>query len=271
VRSKWRGGRWASWKRSGIDEFVFEVLNEWHKKACDEGRLEVEKVLNDHFGFVNVEVVVGEPDLGDIKVDLGEIILTTRKMFDLSQGALGKRIGVDQSMISSWERGTALPSLDRIFNLDMAFGLQPGTLLVRAGLVGPDAIESAVRRSHGQVPANVARIEVEADGVVSKMSLQPRLTAEQWQELARSMIGDDESASKVTKVAVTAPGDDYPQESSFERPKGGLDLEELLRLVRILLDSQGTYEEPGSGWGGWDGRRTASTQPPAYDPSEEPF
>jgi hypothetical protein len=56
VRSKWRGGGWAA---ATAESLRFEVPNEWHKKACDEGRLEVEKVLGGHFGLhVLVEVVV---------------------------------------------------------------------------------------------------------------------------------------------------------------------------------------------------------------------
>ena len=56
VRSKWRGGAWSAATADGLR---FEVPNEWHKKACDEGRLEVEKVLKGRFGLhVPVEVVV---------------------------------------------------------------------------------------------------------------------------------------------------------------------------------------------------------------------
>jgi hypothetical protein len=56
VRSKWRGGTWAEATAQGLR---FEVPNEWHKKACDEGRLDVEKVLQAQFGLhVPVEVIV---------------------------------------------------------------------------------------------------------------------------------------------------------------------------------------------------------------------
>jgi hypothetical protein len=55
VRSKWRGGSWTD----AAGGLRFEVPNEWHKKACDDGRLEVEKVLKAHFGQnVPVEVIV---------------------------------------------------------------------------------------------------------------------------------------------------------------------------------------------------------------------
>lgn len=56
VRSKWRGGSWAGATADGLR---FEVPNEWHKKACEDGRLEVEKVLKGRFGLhVPVEVTV---------------------------------------------------------------------------------------------------------------------------------------------------------------------------------------------------------------------
>jgi hypothetical protein len=59
VRSKWRGG---SWLAVSDGRAQFATPNEWHKKACDEGRLAVEQALKAHFGTpVTVEVVVDEP------------------------------------------------------------------------------------------------------------------------------------------------------------------------------------------------------------------
>jgi hypothetical protein len=56
VRSKWRGGNWADATDAGLR---FEVPNEWHQKACEEGRTAVENVLKAQFGLqVPVEVVV---------------------------------------------------------------------------------------------------------------------------------------------------------------------------------------------------------------------
>jgi hypothetical protein len=65
VRSKWRGGSWGAASSDGLR---FEVPNEWHKKACDEGRLAVEKALEGQFGLrVPVEVVVaGEAGRADL-------------------------------------------------------------------------------------------------------------------------------------------------------------------------------------------------------------
>jgi hypothetical protein len=56
VRSKWRGGRWID--PSG-ETARFAVPNEWHQKACEETRRDVEEALAAHFGRrVPVAVVV---------------------------------------------------------------------------------------------------------------------------------------------------------------------------------------------------------------------
>jgi DNA polymerase-3 subunit gamma/tau len=59
VRSRWRGGRWIE---ADPDSLRFAVSNEWHQKACDESRREVEEALLAHFGgpVPVVIVVVGE-------------------------------------------------------------------------------------------------------------------------------------------------------------------------------------------------------------------
>jgi DNA polymerase-3 subunit gamma/tau len=60
VRSRWRGGRWIEPDPRSVR---FAVSNEWHQKACDESRREVEDALLAHFGNpVPVAIVVeGEP------------------------------------------------------------------------------------------------------------------------------------------------------------------------------------------------------------------
>jgi DNA polymerase-3 subunit gamma/tau len=63
VRSKWRGGSWLDITDEGVARFA--VPNQWHKKACDEGRLDVEKALAEQFGDrLPVEVVVESGDGG---------------------------------------------------------------------------------------------------------------------------------------------------------------------------------------------------------------
>jgi DNA polymerase III subunit gamma/tau len=60
VRSRWRGGRWVEPDPHTVR---FAVSNEWHQKACDESRRDVEDALRAHFGApVPVAIVVeGEP------------------------------------------------------------------------------------------------------------------------------------------------------------------------------------------------------------------
>jgi hypothetical protein len=56
VRSKWRGGRWTD---PAGDTLRFAVPNEWHQKACEDTRRDVEEALAAHFGRrVPVAVVV---------------------------------------------------------------------------------------------------------------------------------------------------------------------------------------------------------------------
>ncbi|HKY66145.1 MAG TPA: hypothetical protein VJM49_07230, partial [Acidimicrobiales bacterium] len=60
IRSKWRGGRWVD---AEGDELRFSVPNEWHKKACDDARSQVETALAAHFGRpLVVGIVVGGDD-----------------------------------------------------------------------------------------------------------------------------------------------------------------------------------------------------------------
>jgi hypothetical protein len=60
VRSKWRGGTWAT---PITDPPRFVVPNPWHKNACDEGLRDVEQALAARLGSgLKVEVVVDGGD-----------------------------------------------------------------------------------------------------------------------------------------------------------------------------------------------------------------
>jgi hypothetical protein len=60
IRSKWRSGRWVEPDAGALR---FAVPNEWHQKACDGVRREVEQALSRHFGRpVAVAVVVESGD-----------------------------------------------------------------------------------------------------------------------------------------------------------------------------------------------------------------
>jgi len=57
VRSKWRGGTWVEPLSDGVARFA--VDNEWHQRACEAGRRDVERLLAAHFGApLRVAVVV---------------------------------------------------------------------------------------------------------------------------------------------------------------------------------------------------------------------
>ena len=69
IRSKWRAGRWLD---AEGDELRFAVPNEWHKRACDEARTQVEKALAEHFGrALAVGIVVGDDGGGGGPPGLG--------------------------------------------------------------------------------------------------------------------------------------------------------------------------------------------------------
>lgn len=247
--------------------------SKWHKRASDESRQEVENLLWVNGVDVTVRIdtdaqplLLGddEPEVDGnatnreavIAASLGHQIQDARKRLKLSQRQLGERVEVDQSAIRPWERGAVVPKVDQIFRLDLAFGFQPGTLLVKAGLINADSLARLQRRSGDQGPINVSGIEISFDNdTTAAIRLPPRLGIEHWLELARTMIADEiSSGAAATKVTIVQP-DDY--ESEMTIGSKGRNLEEMLRLIEIMLEAQGEVEPP---------RRY-----PAFDASEEPF
>jgi transcriptional regulator with XRE-family HTH domain len=75
---------------------------------------------------------------------LADVIRVAQRHARLSQSEIGRRIGVDQTVVSTWVRGVTTPSVERILALDRVFGLRPGTLLERAGLIEPRTTEEAI-------------------------------------------------------------------------------------------------------------------------------
>jgi len=75
---------------------------------------------------------------------LADVIRDAQQHAGLSQREIGRRVGVDQTVVSTWVRGAATPSVERILALDRLFDLRPGTLLERAGLVEPRTTEEAI-------------------------------------------------------------------------------------------------------------------------------
>ncbi len=73
---------------------------------------------------------------------LGKRISRHRKEKRMTQAILANEIGVDNETISRFERGTALPSLLRLFEIAQALEVGVGDLLVEASPFKQDAARS---------------------------------------------------------------------------------------------------------------------------------
>ena len=89
----------------------------------------------------------------EIAAALGAAIRDVRLERRESQVTVARRLGIEQTILSRWELGRILPSLDDIERLDDALRLRPGGLLVRAGLV--------------ELAANPTEAAIEADAIIS--------------------------------------------------------------------------------------------------------
>lgn len=70
---------------------------------------------------------------------LGRKIAEYRKEKGLTQAAVAEVVGVDTETISRFERGTALPSLMRLFEIAQALNVGVGDLLVGVSMLPKDA------------------------------------------------------------------------------------------------------------------------------------
>jgi DNA polymerase III subunit gamma/tau len=96
IRSKWRGGRWVDPAGGALR---FAVPNEWHQKACEDSRRDVELALASHFGGAVAVVVVveGEATAGlDLPGATGS--RATRAVPDLSAGEPDEADEADESI-----------------------------------------------------------------------------------------------------------------------------------------------------------------------------
>lgn len=74
---------------------------------------------------------------------LAEQIRAARASSGLTQAEIGQRVAevmgrpdpIHQTVVGSWARGQAMPSVQQLLALDEVLGLAPGTLLARAGLI----------------------------------------------------------------------------------------------------------------------------------------
>ena len=70
---------------------------------------------------------------------LGQRIQELRKQNNLSQEALGEKLGVSRQAISRWEMDGAVPEIDKLIAMGKLFGVSLNDLLqVETGLAGPE-------------------------------------------------------------------------------------------------------------------------------------
>ena len=60
---------------------------------------------------------------------LGQRISECRRKMNLSQEALGEKVGVSRQAISKWEADGAVPEIDKLIALSRLFGVSIGWLL----------------------------------------------------------------------------------------------------------------------------------------------
>lgn len=94
---------------------------------------------------------------------MDDAVLTRRKVLgaaireargELTQGGLAERLGIHQPAVSGWESGRVALALEKVMGIEMALGLDPGTLAVRGGYVSGLGVSAAeTRSSSGAVSA----------------------------------------------------------------------------------------------------------------------
>ncbi len=80
----------------------------------------------------------------DWQIRIGAAI--RRRRGTMSQSVLAAQVGVNQSTVSQWELGTMALPIGSLLALERALGLEPGDLLVTAGLVADTpSVPTAIR------------------------------------------------------------------------------------------------------------------------------
>ena len=74
---------------------------------------------------------------------LGAHIKQARTEAGVSQGALAKALGMEQTSVSQWETGKNLPSVERLRQVEQALDLPPGTLTRELGFIPVPGAETA--------------------------------------------------------------------------------------------------------------------------------
>ena len=87
---------------------------------------------------------------------LGPRLREARQTANLTVREVGKRLGVDHSMIVRYENGESLPPLDRLIMLADIYGLTPAALLARHDAAVP--IIAAIDRAEVSTIARLAAL-----------------------------------------------------------------------------------------------------------------
>ena len=98
--------------------------------------------------------------LSDLAAQFGATLHALRKQQGLNQEALALASGYSRAMIASLETGNALPSLEKLFALAQALGVEPACLLgatATAGRTVPPPVLVEWRRWTGQERQAVIR------------------------------------------------------------------------------------------------------------------
>ena len=77
---------------------------------------------------------------------LGAAIREARLAAGFTQVQLGHRLGVPQSVISTWEAGSVRHRVETVHALEATLGLAPGALLIAGGYVRVPAVEGGPER-----------------------------------------------------------------------------------------------------------------------------
>lgn len=95
---------------------------------------------------------------------LGERIANARTRTEYSQERVAKMLGVSRAAVAQWERGTAVPGVDRIKDLATVLGIDPAELAFGAPREGEPSAPTAKLRDDSLVLVNEREVRASAGG-----------------------------------------------------------------------------------------------------------
>lgn len=131
---------------------------------------------------------------GGVKHTFSKNLQTRMRDYGLTQTELAKRMGLPQSTISEWCRGTVLPRSNRLERLCTVFNCEPEDLLGSTSA----AVEEELRRRLEEYNVNMTP---EAKAVEQKIHAQ---LVEYYQTISQAMAALDEAA--LSRLAAYAEG-----------------------------------------------------------------